>query len=536
MNLAATAGNLGWLTASAPSAWRFERALQRPEETQWRLLRRQLKRNASSAYGREYGFGEIRSYAEFARRMPLVGYEEILPWVGRIRDGEAGVLTSEPVTRLMPTSGSSGARKLIPFTAGLQREFNAAIGPWMVDLAGRHRGIVGGRAYWSVTPLTRNARDEVSAVPVGFEDDAGYLGGVRQRLVERIMAAPSTLRHIEEVGRFRYSVLLCLLRCADLRLISVWHPSFLTLLLGELPARWEELLADVKSGGCRYNAHSGAALHAAPMPARAAQLKRLDPRKAGELWRELRVISCWADGHAALAVDDLRQRFPGVAIQPKGLLATEAFVTFPFAGSYPVAVRSHVFEFIDEAGDVLPVHALRPGSTYEVAVTTSGGLWRYRLGDRVVVTGFAGATPALGFAGRGRDVSDLCGEKLSEPFVASVLAKIFAGQTARVRFALLAPEKESGVWGYTLFVEGEISAEVGESLERALCDNPHYAYCRELGQLRATRCFKIAGQGYETFAATEMEAGRRLGDIKPVALSQRTDWRARFSTRPSCNG
>jgi len=42
-------------------------------------------------------------------------------------------LTEEPVLLLEPTSGSTSAKKLIPYTRGLQREFSSAIGKWLWD-------------------------------------------------------------------------------------------------------------------------------------------------------------------------------------------------------------------------------------------------------------------------------------------------------------------------------------------------------------------------------------------------------------------
>ena len=50
-------------------------------------------------------------------------------------------------------------------------------------------------------------------------------------------------------------------------------------------------------------------------------------------------------------------------------------------------------------------------------LTTSGGLYRYRLKDIVRVTGFAGSVPLIKFMGKQDKVSDLFGEKLNERFV-----------------------------------------------------------------------------------------------------------------------
>src|SRR6185312_8881374 len=235
--------------SNLPAYLRFRRALADPERAQEIKLRNYLERNANTAFGRTYQFETIYSYEEFVRRVPLAEYESLTPWITRIRQGEANVLTHEPVTHLIPTSGSTGARKLIPFTAGLQSEFNAAIGPWITDLQRQTPGIVAGPAYWSVTPcLHPNEPKESVVVPIGFDDDAAYLGGARKRLAEAVMAVPSYVQRSGSIETFRYETLLHLLRCRELRLISVWHPSFLTLLLDSLPGYWEQLLKEIADG------------------------------------------------------------------------------------------------------------------------------------------------------------------------------------------------------------------------------------------------------------------------------------------------
>ena len=131
-------------------------------------------------------------------------------------------------------------------------------------------------------------------------------------------------------------------------------------------------------------------------------------------WPDLAVISCWTDGASAAEARRLREFFPTTAIQGKGLLATEACVSLPLAaGRGPVlAVRSHFFEFTTDDGRCLAAHEVEAGTEYSVVVTTGGGLYRYRLEDRVLVTGFLGTTPTLRFLGKAGHVCDRYGEKL----------------------------------------------------------------------------------------------------------------------------
>jgi hypothetical protein len=521
--------NAAWLASSLPAWTRFCRALHKPAGTQRKILRSLLARNADSSFGRAHQFSRIRSYEEFRERIPVVDYGSVEPWVARIKRGEQAVLTREPVTRLLPTSGTMSGRKLIPFTAAFQRELNAAIGPWMVDLFHQHPTVALGPAYWSVSPALPASCEE-SSVPIGFDDDSAYLGGLRQRFVEAALVTPSALRLVQQVETARYLTLLCLLRQPGLRLISVWHPSFLTLLFDALPVYWDELLRDVESGGCPRAAGLLAevrrAVTVAPQPDRAAELRRAGPADATVLWPHLRVVSCWADAQAVLLARDLQSRLPGVVVQSKGLLATEAFISIPFRGSHPVAICSHFSEFADARDNVHLAHELQHGQSYRVIVTTAGGLCRYRLGDLVEVDGFIGRTPSLRFLGRGDNISDLCGEKLAEAFVTRVLAEVCAD--VRPRFAMLAPERNAGRWIYTLFIEGEADASLPTRLDAGLRANPHYALCRDLGQLGPLQVFRIRDGAYEIFCSGAATEGRKLGDVKPQSLSLRADWRRHF--------
>jgi hypothetical protein len=240
-------------------------------------------------------------------------------------------------------------------------------------------------------------------------------------------------------------------------------------------------------------------------------------------------VSSWADGHAAFYMPDVKKRLPQAEFQPKGLLATEAVVTVPFRGKTPLAIRSHFFEFLHDGRAYLP-HQIVPGKIYSVVVTTGGGLYRYRLEDRVEVDGLVERTPSLKFLGKEDHVSDLCGEKLNETFVASAIAEACASMHTEVRFAFLAPELIEQPPGYTLYLESDTAPPpaLAPRLDSLLSANPHYRYCRALGQLSPTRVFHAASPMFPVYTHRCCEMGQRLGDIKPLALSRRDGWSQAF--------
>jgi hypothetical protein len=202
-----------------------------------------------------------------------------------------------------------------------------------------------------------------------------------------------------------------------------------------------------------------------------------------------------------------------------------------------LAVTSHFFEFEDApSGATLLADEIEEGGEYSVVVTTGGGFYRYRMHDRVTVTGRVGATPTLRFLGKDNRVADLFGEKLALPHVVDCLERVLSGRGVAPAFRLLAPdEAPSGQVNYTLFLECEALGSGGEGmageLDSLLRENFHYDHARRLSQLGPVRVFLIdsgATPGARVYSAELARRGMRLGDIKPGVLDDRPGWSKLF--------
>jgi hypothetical protein len=540
------AAHARWLVAARPSLRRFRRALREPLAAQERALERILARTAGSEYGRRHGLAAVRSLREYQERVPIVVPDLLAPDIASMLGGRPGVLTTEPVVAFERTTGTTGGARHVPYTQGLLEELSSALLPWMADTWLRDPALLLGGAYWSVSPMAATRETTACGVPIGFEEDVQYFGALGPAL-QRVLLAPPGLARIDDVETCRYVTLRFLVQDTHLRFASVWHPSFLDLLADALHAHGEWLVADVRDGTLRPptplppDLAAAFGRHLRARPRRAHRLASLAARDGGlrpeAVWPHLRVVSCWADGAAAPHAAALARRFPQARVQPKGLLATEGVVSIPW-GAGPgavLAVSSHVLEFVDdEAPEARPrlAHELEQGRTYSVLLTTSGGLHRYALGDRVRVVGRTAATPRIEFLGRERLVSDLCGEKLHEAAVGAALRAALAETGAVPAFTLLAPEAGAPP-SYALFVEcAELPAaalrRVAGRLDRELSGNPHYAYCRRLGQLGAVRPFAVRRHGTRAYLERLAGEGQRSGTVKPAALSARSGWSERF--------
>ncbi|MGM9480973.1 GH3 family domain-containing protein [Roseateles sp. NT4] len=440
-----------------------------------------LERNRDTTFGRLHGFAE--GAAHFAAQMPVCGYDTLEPWITRVADGEAGVLTAEPVLAFEETGGSTAGGKLVPYTASGLAEFQAGLRPWLDDLFMAFPALDAGSFYWSISPACRPARAAPGGLPIGLGSDAAYFGEALVPSILRTLAVGPEVGTISDVDEWQRQTLAQLGRRRDLAMISVWSPTFLTQLLEALPD------ADHRTR-----------------------------------WPQLQVISCWDQAASAPFAATLREAFPGVCVQGKGLLATEGLVTIPLIDQpWPVvSPRSGYYEFRDAIGAVHGIAGVQTGQDYELLITNANGFYRYAIGDRVRVQGFVGQAPMLEFIGRGQAATDLCGEKLTEAFVMQLL------QPLGLSFAALALDTTAS--GYVLLADaaGALPASERDLLDRAeqgLACNPQYAYARRVGQLRPLRLERIQ-QPIAHWTRLRQARGQRLGDIKPPVLIGDADYRA----------
>ncbi len=108
----------GLLAASHVDVALWERALSKVEEVQERTLRDILRRARGTELGRRYGFARLRDYASFARALPVGDYDSFSPFIDRMRKGEKNLLVPEFVRYFGNSSGSSthGKSKFLPIT------------------------------------------------------------------------------------------------------------------------------------------------------------------------------------------------------------------------------------------------------------------------------------------------------------------------------------------------------------------------------------------------------------------------------------
>ncbi|MBD2194977.1 MULTISPECIES: GH3 family domain-containing protein [Calothrix] len=470
---------------------RFTQALDYPELTQISVQREICDRLIKSDYGKTLG---INSLADW-QAVPIVDYDGLEPWILGQEKRQQIPLTPEPILFYEKTSGSTGAIKWIPYTQSLRRSFNQMFCVWAHDLIVHGPKFSTGKIYASISPQLNVGNSQ------SLQDDLDYLDGWLRWLLRPWLVMPKGLNRLHNMQEFKHQLALALLQAENLEIISVWSPSFLQVHLNYIQENRELLHRELQG------IISGDRL----------QILLSENIPWMQLWANLKLISCWDSAKAADQAKGLRLQFPGVLVQGKGLLATEAPMTIPLiaAGGYVPVLDEVFFEFEDDTGCLQRLHELSIGKEYAIILSQKGGLYRYRIGDRIRVTHYYHQTPCLEFIGRSQDISDLVGEKLQASFVQDALNRLNLQGT---HFQSLVPVTNPPHYILLLDSAQQTPEMIAQQLDLALAESYHYNLARSLGQLAPPEVL-ISAQIPELLTSIRLQKGSIWGGIKHPILA-----------------
>lgn len=178
-----------------------------------------------------------------------------------------------------------------------------------------------------------------------------------------------------------------------------------------------------------------------------------------ELWSELAFVCTWKSSLAGMQLPELKKWIPKTPIVDGMYSATEAWFNVPLyrdALGGPLSHRAGIFEFhpLDKKlhkNNLLRSWELKAGEDYEVFVTTSMGMIRYRLKDIVHCSGHYFQSPILYFKYKAENLISLTTLRLSEEQLAKALFDLKITDLSQIRIApasdgkglLLAKSEES---------------------------------------------------------------------------------------------
>jgi hypothetical protein len=510
----------------------LEDAARDPRAAQTARLLDIVGRQRDTVQGRALGLGTIASLEALRARVPLSDWDSTAPLVERMVAGEADVLVPGRPIYYATTSGTTGRRKLIPVTSEFVAECRVANRVLYRSMLLAMPGLIRGKRLSLRSPGTEKLSDlaEAGSITValggGVDDD---------NLFDAVPAAVFGVRDFA----LRYRLALRFALQERVTVASAINPSTLHLYATTLAEAADALARGLEDGGFGVDdgvlddatrAALRARLRSAPDAAR--RLRESADRHGAprmiDVFPELQGLVTWKGGASAWWLERLKTSYGDVPILDYGYAASEGCFGAPLStdGADSVLLpHGHLVELLPE-GETDPTRTVfldeaEPGGRYEVIVTTSAGLVRYRMNDIVEVTGRFEKAPLAVFRHKAGTMCSITGEKLGEAHVATALAAIgFAGPGI-----VLTPSypEGGGTPGYRAVVEAGSVDDVdafASALDRALQDANEEMQAKRASQRLAPLIVETVPAG--AFAAhrrRRVEQGAPDAHVKTPLLS-----------------
>lgn len=335
------------------------RYASKAEAIQRKTLAYLVRTSAHTLWGKEHDYQAIRSYEDFAAKVPLGDYASLKPYIQRMLDGEGDVLWKGRVTRFVTSSGTtSDVSKFIPVS---RRHL-------------KHGHMRGGRDV-TATYLHSNRNSHIALgesliVSGSFREELDR-GDIRIGDISAVMS--------EVIPPFFRK----LLRIRP-------DPAFLQIRDDE--SKHEAIAEDI----IHRNLVSFSGMPHWNLMILEKAIKKAGASNAEELWPNMELFA-----HGGVSIVPYRPRLE--ELFPSGKLhlvenynASEGFfgVQTDMADPSMTLMLDYdcFYEFVpmDQYGKAdakaVPVWEVEIGKDYAIVVSTSSGLWRYDMGDVVRFT------------------------------------------------------------------------------------------------------------------------------------------------------
>ena len=98
------------------TARNIDRASRNAVDVQLKIFKNLIEVGSNTLFGKDHHFDAIKSHADFVKRVPLRDYEQLKPYVERIKHGEANILWRGKPAYFAKTSGTTSGVKYIPIS------------------------------------------------------------------------------------------------------------------------------------------------------------------------------------------------------------------------------------------------------------------------------------------------------------------------------------------------------------------------------------------------------------------------------------
>ncbi|MGC6508673.1 MAG: GH3 auxin-responsive promoter family protein [Myxococcota bacterium] len=501
----------------------FRSMVKDPELAQRKRFQKLVGLTSHSEFGEAFGVHKLQQLEDI-QQIPIQRFSDYRPWIDRIASGEMNILSKEPTTGFMETSGTTGSAKWIPVTASWQRSIQLGQRLWLLQLLCHYPQLTHTKTLSIVSSASE--QKTIGGIPVGA--NTGRMKGAQPFWAKGSYSLPDEIHAIKDPSAKVYATVRVAMQ-APIGLIVTANPS-MVLRYSRAILEWkEELSIDLRHGTLREGPASLIEEHL-----RRKIEQTLAPASVPLSWRltdvwPLQVISCWKGGPATYFVDRLKNIIgPTVPIQEIGITASEGFFSLALGNDLPGDLfwaAGHVVEFMDSNNQSHFCWSLNEGERYRLVISTENGLWRYDLQDTVEVTGFIGRLPLLRFVGKSGRFLNAVGEKISEAHISELMLRAsqqfkwqVEGFTARTHWdevpkVILAVEPK-----------GNLPKDCAMVMDTLLQDiNPEYKSKRTSERLLPLEIETLPEGTYRKYRKNQILSGAPDGQIKDFILALSDD-------------
>ncbi len=372
-----------------------------PVESQQEVLMRLIARGRETTWGKEQGFASVSNHRQFCNNVPIRTYEEMVPFVERLRAGEKDLLWPGEIRWFAKSSGTTSTKsKFIPITReSLEKTHYRGAKDCLL-------------LYTSLNPETKIFLGKGLTLGGSHQinnlDNNSIYGDLSAILIENAPGYADLIRtppaHIALIADFEEKMKMITEKTVDMNITSITGvPSWYLVLIRHI----------LKTTG-RENLH--------------------------QVWPNLEVFF-----HGGISFTPYREQYrrllPGAGMNyMETYNASEGFFAIQddLSDSSMLLMLDYgiFYEFIpsDEAGNdnprTLTIGEVEKGVNYAVVISTDCGLWRYKIGDTVEFTSLF--PHKIKITGRTKHFINAFGEELIIDNAEKALEKACLGTGAHI--------------------------------------------------------------------------------------------------------
>ncbi|HNA91369.1 MAG TPA: GH3 auxin-responsive promoter family protein [Chitinophagaceae bacterium] len=387
------------------------------------ILKNLLKTGRNTEFGKESRFQEVNNFEEFKQAVPIRDYEQLKPWIERIKQGKHNILWRGLPEYFAKTSGTTSGTKYIPITKdSIPNHINTARNALLCYMAETgNAGFADGKMiFLSGSPVL----ERISGIPTG------RLSGIVNHHVPKYLRTnqlPSYETNCIEDWETKLNKIVDETIHKNMTLIS-GIPPWMQMYFDELIKRSGKSVGELFPN---FSVMVQGGVNFEPYKAKLFE----------SIGRKVDSIELFPASEGFFAFQDSQQA-EGM------LLNTNSGIFFEFV---PAA------EIFNENPTRLSLKDVKTGENYALIISSNAGLWSYNIGDTVK---FISTNPyRLVVTGRTKHFISAFGEHVIGEEVEASMLKVTEEENVSVTEFTVAPfvSKDQGKSYHEWFVEFENS-------------------------------------------------------------------------------